>query len=338
MVAIFLLWGFQGVPRTMGLLQPLLFFLMLAAARLIGSALIVDLLGRSRFNGRIQRLLIFGAGRQGQQLASSMRSDPAMQLVGFIDDDARLEGHKLDGHPVYSSERLRELVGQLEVTGILLSIPNLSRKRRRAILADVSDLDVRVKTLPQMRDLDEGEVSITDIRELEIEDLLGREPVQPNDLLLGRTIAGKNVLVTGAGGSIGSELCRQIMRNGAATLVMFESSEFALYALDQELRAETAKQGARAIELVPVLGSVADGEHLLEVLQEYAVHTVYHAAAYKHVPLVEANPLTAIRNNVFGTLETVEAVERAGVSDFILISTDKAVRPTTDMGASKRSG
>jgi FlaA1/EpsC-like NDP-sugar epimerase len=337
MAAIFLFWGFQGVPRTMGLLQPLLFFLMLVAARLIGGTLIVDLLGRSRFNGEIQRLLVFGAGRQGQQLASSMRSDPAMQLAGFVDDDVRLEGHRLDGHPVYSSKRLRELVGQHEVTGILLAVPDLSRRRRREILAEVSDLDVKVKTLPPMRDLDEGAVSISDIRQLEIEDLLGREPVRPNDLLLGRTILGKNVLVTGAGGSIGSELCRQILRNGAATLVMFERSEFALYALDQELRAEAARLGTSKIKLVPVLGSVTDGEHLFRVLGEYCVHTVYHAAAYKHVPLVEANPLIAIRNNVFGTLETVKAVDRSNVSDFILISTDKAVRPTNVMGATKRS-
>jgi FlaA1/EpsC-like NDP-sugar epimerase len=337
MVAIFLLWGFQGVPRTMGLLQPLLFFLMIVAARLIGGALLVDLLGRSRFEGETERLLIFGAGRQGQQLAASMRSDPAMQLLGFIDDDVRLHGQRLDGHPIYSSANLAELVGRLEATGILLSIPNLRRRRRRDILAAVSELDVRVKTLPPMRDLDEGTVSITDIRELEIEDLLGREPVRPNDLLLGRTIVGKNVLVTGAGGSIGSELCRQIMRNGASVLVMFERSEFALYALDRELREEAARTGASGIELVPVLGSVTDSEHLFAVLQQHGIHTVYHAAAYKHVPLVEANPITAIRNNVFGTLATVEAVERSGVSDFILISTDKAVRPTNVMGATKRS-
>jgi FlaA1/EpsC-like NDP-sugar epimerase len=335
MVAIYLLWSVPGVPRTLGLLQPILFLLMVAAARLITRSLLVDLLGRSRFSGETQRFLIYGAGRHGQQLATSMRVDPSMTLVGFVDDDARLEGHFLDGARVYSSRDLPDVIERVAATDILLALPRLSRRRGREIVASLDDLDVRVKTMPPMRELIEGTVSISDIRELQIEDLLGREPVRPNELLLGRTIVAKNVMVTGAGGSIGSELCRQIVRNGAAKLVMLEVSEFALYSIEQELR--RACNGSATPELIAVLGSVIDEAHLRDVMDEHGVHTVYHAAAYKHVPLVEANPLPAIRNNIVGTYAAAEAARLAGVSDFILISTDKAVRPTNVMGATKRS-
>lgn len=335
--AIYLFWGIQSVPRTLGLLQPIMFFLMVAAARLLIRSLLVDLLGRSRFSGQTQRLLIYGAGTLGQQLAASIRSDPAMVLLGFIDDDTRLTGQSLDGKRVYSSADLAGVVERLGATDILLALPRASRRRRREIIDELDHLDVHVRTLPPMRELLGGSVSINDIRELQIEDLLGREPVQPNELLLGRTIVAKNVLVTGAGGSIGAELCRQIVQGGAARLVMFDVSEFGLYSIEQELRAGIARAGRAGPELVPVLGSVTDEEHLLSVMREHAVHTLYHAAAYKHVPLVEANPLVAIRNNIAGTYAAVEAARRAGVCDFILISTDKAVRPTNVMGATKRS-
>jgi FlaA1/EpsC-like NDP-sugar epimerase len=334
---VYSLWSFEGVPRTMGLLQPILFFLMIAAARLITRSLLVDLLGRSRFRGETQRLLIYGAGTHGQQLAASMQSDPGMELVGFVDDDRRLEGQWLDGKRVYSSGRLPELIETLEATDVLLALPRLTRKRRREIVSELEDLHVGVKILPPVRELVGGSVSISDIRELQIEDLLGREPVRPNEMLLGRTIAAKNVLVTGAGGSIGSELCRQIMRNGAAKLVMLDVSEFALYSIEEELKRESAVKGIPQIEFAPILGSVTDFGHVLEILRTHEVHTVYHAAAYKHVPLVEANPLVAIRNNIVGTYEVAEAARSAGVLDFILISTDKAVRPTNVMGATKRA-
>ncbi len=308
---------------------------MVASIRLITRSLLVDILGRSKFSGEIQRFLIYGAGRHGQQLASSMRGDPSMMLVGFVDDDALLEGQSLDGKKVYSSRDLPAVVKQLEATDILLALPKLNRRRRRKIVEKLNNLNVHVKTLPPIRELFEGSVSISDIRELQIEDLLGREPVRPNDFLLGRTITAKSVLVTGAGGSIGSELCRQIVRNGASKVVLFDVSEYALYSIEQELRREMG--GANPPELVPVLGTVCDKTHLTSVLEQQGVQTFYHAAAYKHVPLVEANPLVAIRNNIFGTYAAAEAAKLTGVSDFILISTDKAVRPTNVMGATKRS-
>jgi FlaA1/EpsC-like NDP-sugar epimerase len=337
MMAIYSVWSFEGVPRTLGMLQPIVFFLLVGASRLITRSLLVDVLGRSRFSGEMQRILVYGAGTHGQQLAVSISGDPAMELVGFVDDDETFHGHWLNGTKVHSSERLPDLISALRATDLLLAMPRLSRKRRRMIVDELADLDVNVKTLPPMRELLEGNVSITDIRQLEIEDLLGREPIRPNDLLLGRTIVGKNVLVSGAGGSIGAELCRQIVRNGASKLVMLDISEFALYSIDKELRLECQKLGRPEIELVPVLGSVTDGELLLKVLTGYSVETFYHAAAYKHVPLVEANPLVAIHNNIAGTFQAADAARRAGVSDFILISTDKAVRPTNVMGATKRS-
>ena len=210
------------------------------------------------------------------------------------------------------------------------------RRLGEDILKNLGELNVLVQTLPTLSEMVDGKVSFSDIRPLDIEDLLGREPVKPNELLLGRTIVGKTVMVTGAGGSIGSELCRQIVQIGARKLVLFEVSEYALYAIHQELLKKLAVEG-RGTDLVPVLDSIQSAERLDQVLARHGVDTVFHAAAYKHVPLVEANPIAALRNNVIGTRTLVEAVARAQVSDFILISTDKAVRPTNVMGASKRA-
>ncbi|UIP07364.1 polysaccharide biosynthesis protein [Erythrobacter sp. SDW2] len=336
LAAVFTFYGIPTVPRTLGLLQPMLFFIFVAASRVIIRALIVDVLERRKFGGDVRRVLIYGAGRTGQQLASTMRSDPRFQLCGYIDDDKRLDGQRLDGLPVCWTGELEKLIERQEVTDILLALPGVTRKRRRQILKNLGEFNVLVQTLPTMSEIVDGKVSFSDIRPLDIEDLLGREPVQPNELLLGRTVVGKTVMVTGAGGSIGSELCRQIVMIGARKLVLFEVSEFALYAIHQELTKKLAAE-SRSLELVPVLDSIQAAERLDQVFAEHSVDTVYHAAAYKHVPLVEANPIAAMRNNIVGTRTLVEASARAGVADFILISTDKAVRPTNVMGASKRA-
>jgi FlaA1/EpsC-like NDP-sugar epimerase len=325
------------VPRTAGILQPLIYFGLVVGVRVIARFMMVDVLGRTQFGGKIKPVLIYGAGEAGQQLASALRSDPATEVSGYIDDDKRLDGQKLDGIPVYWSRKLPETIAATEATEILLALPNIRRSRRRAIVKELGEHKIKVKTLPQMRDLVAGAVTVNDIRPLDIEDLLGREPVRPNELLLGRTTVGKALLVTGAGGSIGSELCRQIVRLRARKLVLFEMSEFALYAIHKELTAAAREQGASAIEIVPVIGTVTDRARLDEVFAVHAIDTVYHAAAYKHVPLVEANPIEAIRNNIIGTRTVVEAAHKARVMDFILISTDKAVRPTNVMGATKRA-
>jgi FlaA1/EpsC-like NDP-sugar epimerase len=336
MAAVFLFWGIDGVPRTLGLLQPLVFFVLVAGSRVMFRFLIVDLLGRGRFGGSVRHILVYGAGEAGQQLVSSLRSDPSVRIVAYVDDDKRLDGQNLDGNRVYYSGDLPDVVKRHEVTDILLALPNTSRKRRRDIVERLSPLKVNVKTLPRMQDIVGGNVSVNDLRPVEIEDLLGREPVRPNQVLLGRTVVGKTVLITGAGGSIGSELCRQILQIGVRKLVLLEISEFSLYAIEHELQG-WCRQHDRDVEIVAALGSVTDADRLAELFEAHCPHTVYHAAAYKHVPLVEANPVEGIRNNVVGTFELVRAADRAGVTDFILISTDKAVRPTNVMGASKRA-
>ena len=336
MAVIYMGWSFKGVPRTMGLLQPLIFFLLVAGSRVLFRFLMVDLLGRGRFAGDVRRVLVYGAGVAGQQLVSSMRSDPSIRFVGYIDDDRRLAGQKLDGDRVYWSGSLDAVAKQQDASDILLALPGIGRQRRREIVEQLSLLKLNVKTLPQVKDVVGGRVSFSDLRPLDIEDLLGREPVVPNEVLLGRSVVGKTVLVTGAGGSIGSELCRQIVRIGASKLILFEISEFALYSIEHELTG-LVREISRSVELVPILGSVTDEHRLNEVFELHRPETVFHAAAYKHVPLVEANPIEGVRNNILGTFKTLAVSRMSEVKDFILISTDKAVRPTNIMGATKRA-
>ncbi|WP_339691701.1 nucleoside-diphosphate sugar epimerase/dehydratase [uncultured Parasphingorhabdus sp.] len=334
---IFIMVGLDGVPRTIGVIQPVVFFIMVGFVRIAARYLMIDILGRNRFAGEVKNVLIYGAGSAGQQLATSMRSEPGMRLCGYVDDDRRLDGQRLDGYRVFWSEHLPELIKKREITDILLALPSINRKKRRQIVDQIRAFKVHVQTLPDMKAIIAGKVSFSDIRELEIEDLLGREPVRPNELLFGRTIVGKTVLVTGAGGSIGGELCRQIAKSGAHRLILLDLSEYSLYQIEKELRELLVTQSKTKLELIPALGSVVDTVRLREIFSLWQPDTVFHAAAYKHVPLVEANPVEGIRNNILGTQTLAAAAEDAGVSDFILISTDKAVRPTNVMGASKRA-
>jgi FlaA1/EpsC-like NDP-sugar epimerase len=281
--------------------------------------------------------LIYGAGRLGQSLAASLRSEPGLRVVGFVDDDARLAGQRLDGIRVHDSKNLVRLIEKLSIDDVLLALPTSGRRRCGEIIDSLRDAQVSIKTLPPVMDIVGGRVSISDVRPLEIEDLLGRDPVRPHELLLGRTIVGKNVLVTGAGGSIGTELCRQIIEIGARKLVLLEMSEFALYTIERQLEAALCDGDRLKAQIVPVLGSVTEGEELYHLLRNHGIESVFHAAAYKHVPMLEQNPLAAIRNNVIGTWQAIEASYRAGIANFILVSTDKAVRPTNIMGATKRA-
>ena len=325
---IFVVVGLDGVPRTIGVIQPVVFFILVGFVRVAARYLMIDILGRNRFAWEVKNVLIYGAGSAGQQLAASMRSEPGMRLCGYVDDDRRLDGQRLDGYKVFWSEHLPELIKKREITDILLALPTINRKKRRKIVDQIRAFKVHVQTLPDMKAIIAGKVSFSDIRELEIEDLLGREPVRPNELLFGRTIVGKTVLVTGAGGSIGGELCR---------LILLDLSEYSLYQIEKELQELLVTEGKTKLELIPVLGSVVDAVRLREIFTLWKPDTVFHAAAYKHVPLVEANPIEGIRNNILGTQTLAAAAEEARVSDFILISTDKAVRPTNVMGASKRA-
>lgn len=337
MMAIFMFNSITDVPRTLGLLQPIVFFLLVAGTRIVARFFLLDLRGRKQSDGEARNVLVYGAGRHGQQLVSSMRSEPLMRVVGYVDDDERLRGQKLDGHRVHYTADLKDLVRREGVTDILLAMPKIGRRRRAEIIEQLEDLRVKVSILPPTTTIVEGHVSISDIKPLEIEDLLGRQPVQPNALLVARTIRGKCVLVTGAGGSIGTELCRQIAAAGVSKLVLLEISEVALYRIERTLSEMRAEDNVAAFDLVPILGSVTDYDTVAETIMRHGIHTIYHAAAYKHVPIVEENAIAAVRNNVFGTEVVSRAAAHCGVSDMILISTDKAVRPTNVMGATKRA-
>jgi FlaA1/EpsC-like NDP-sugar epimerase len=277
------------------------------------------------------RLAIYGAGPAGQQMLAALRSAPEYFPVAFFDDDYGVAGSTVQGLYVYSGKDFERRHKQLSLDEVLIALPSSSRTSRREIIKRLELFKVRVRTLPSITQLMNGQVSISDIREVDITDLLGRDPVSPSVDLLGKDITGKCVLVTGAGGSIGSELCRQILAVQPAVLILWEMSELALYHIEKEAHALSAKT-----KIIPVLGSVLHQARMTRLMQHYHVDTVYHAAAYKHVPMVERNPFEGLLNNAAGTWHAARAAVEAGVSTFVLISTDKAVRPTNIMGASKR--
>jgi FlaA1/EpsC-like NDP-sugar epimerase len=332
--SVFTAIGVAGVPRTVGIIQPILLLLFVGASRALARVWLGDQYLSILKHASRPKVLIYGAGNTGRQLAAAMANSHEMQVAGYLDDDDRLHGHVLNGQPIYNPSDLDNLAVTLNISDVLLAMPSLSRRRRNEILGQIRVAKVAVRTLPNVTDLAQGKVSISDLRELDIDDLLGREPVMPNHILLAMNVRSKVVMVTGAGGSIGSELCRQILAVGPNKLLLIEQSEFALYGIQQELEEKIIS--GRDIVLVPLLASVQDNERMNEIMSTWHPDTVYHAAAYKHVPLVEHNPAEGIKNNVLGTLRTAQAAAENGVSDFVLISTDKAVRPTNIMGASKR--
>ncbi|MEO8021606.1 nucleoside-diphosphate sugar epimerase/dehydratase [Polaromonas sp.] len=329
-----LLWQqWPGVPRSVGILQPLLFLLLVGSSRALARFWLANLDGsRGQSDGR---LLIYGAGTAGAQTASAIAISRQFVLLGFVDDDATKVGRSINGVPVFAPSDVPDLVARRGVTDILLALPSSSRERRNKIIASLRSVPVHIRTLPGLADLATGRVTVQDFKELDIEDLLGRDPVPPNTDLLARNLAHKVVLVTGAGGSIGSELCRQILLERPRQLLLLDHNEFGLYSIHQELQGLCSAEGLLS-ELVPLLGSVANPQRLQEICQAYQPATVFHAAAYKHVPMVESNPAEGILNNVFGTLNMARAAIANGVAQFVLVSTDKAVRPTNIMGASKR--
>ncbi|MBA3059988.1 MAG: polysaccharide biosynthesis protein [Gammaproteobacteria bacterium] len=325
-----------GVPRTLGLLQPLLLLLTVGASRALGRYLLSGEYINRLQHQSVSKVLIYGAGSAGRQLASAMANDRSMRAVGFLDDDDRLHGQVLSGLCIYNPDDLAQWAARLEVSDVLLAMPSATRQRRNEILEQMRHAGVVVRTLPGLMDLAQGRVQVSDLLDLDIDDLLGRDSVPPNALLLGKNIRNKVVLVTGAGGSIGSELCRQIVRSGTAKLLLVDISEFALYTIHHELVKLLADEDQAQVRLLPLLASVRDEDRMREILQTWRPNTVYHAAAYKHVPLVEHNPAEGVKNNAFGTWTVARLALEAGVRDFVLISTDKAVRPTNIMGASKR--
>lgn len=331
--ASLLVFRWEGVPRSIGLIQPLLFLLFVGASRAVAR---FWLAGRSSTASTAEgRLLIYGAGEAGVQTASGLNVGNRFFLLGFLDDDPGKVGRSINGLEIMSTERVTNIVEQMGATDILLAMPALSRHRRNEIIEQLGKLPVHVRTLPGLADLASGKVSLQDFQELDVDDLLGREPVKPNPTLLSRNLKGRVVLVSGAGGSIGSELCRQILTEQPTTLLLVEHSEFALYSIHQELARICSAEGLQVI-LHPLLASVGNLNRLFEICRHHKPFSIYHAAAYKHVPLVESNPSEGVLNNIFGTLNMVRAAIDCGASHFLLISTDKAVRPTNVMGASKR--
>lgn len=335
LIATFMIYGIEGVPRTIALIQPLIFLALLAIVRMVIGYVLVEVVDGHRIIRPARFVAIYGAGRAGQQLALALRHEPNVHIVAYVDDDAKLARQKLNGVEVFHSSSMSQLINREPIDEVLLALPSVPRSRRKTIIEDLQQFKVHVRSLPSVGNIIDGRVSITDLHEVPVEDLLGRDAVNPDNLLIDNAIDGKTVLVTGAGGSIGGELTRQIIRSRPRRLVLLEQSEFALYTIESELRQLAASHGL-SVDLIPELANVAERNSVERIFKNWCPDTVFHAAAYKHVPLVEVNPVSGLRNNVFGTLNCCLAAEMSGVSKFILVSTDKAVRPTNVMGASKR--
>ncbi len=335
-MTIFTAISVPGVPRTVGILQPLLLLIAIGLSRMWTRYWLGNAYQRLLNRNQLAKVLIYGAGASGRQLAGALANSAELNVVGYLDDDRNLHSSIMGGLPIYDPADLPALVVSGEIKGVLLALPNATRQRRNEILEDMRKARVTVRTMPDLTALAQGRVAVSDLRELDIEDLLGRNVIAPDRGLIEKNIRGKVVMVTGAGGSIGSELCRQILKNGPSALLLVEQSEFALYAIHGELEKMAASAGYADMRIIPFLASVRDGQRIRQIMQAWRPKTVYHAAAYKHVPLVEYNPAEGIRNNVQGTQIAAEAARDHGVENFVLISTDKAVRPTNIMGASKR--
>jgi FlaA1/EpsC-like NDP-sugar epimerase len=323
-------YGFEFVPRTIGLLQPALLFIAVAASRSFASFVLGKRYYELRSAQSKARTLIYGAGATGRQLAEAMAISREMRIFGFLDDDKSLHNNRIRRLRVYDPEKLEKVVERLGITEVLLAIPTARRGQRTEIIDRLNRLGLRVRTLPGLMDLAHGTFQISDLHDVTITDLLQRDPVVYDNGELYDHITGGVILVTGAGGSIGSELCRQIAALKPRILLLIDRSEYALYAIHNEL------QPAHGDMLIPLLASVTDRVRMDAILRTWRPQMVFHAAAYKHVPLVEHNPLEGLRNNVLGTAIVAELSAQHDVRDFVLISTDKAVRPTNIMGASKR--
>ena len=330
---VLLYFKWDGVPRSLGLIQPLLFLVLVGSSRAIARFWLAGLSIRLRHSQG--RLLIYGAGEAGVQTATALALSRQYKLMAYADNDASKVGGSINGVTIVHADNVAATVERFGITDILLAIPSIGRSQRNDIISKLQNLPVHVRTLPGLGDLASGRVAVQDFQELDVEDLLGRPPVAPDKLLLSQNLYGKVVLVTGAGGSIGGELCRQILLENPVQLVLLEHNEFGLYTIHSELL-HLCRAQALQTAIIPLLGSVGNFVRLREIFQQYRPATVYHAAAYKHVPLVESNPAEGVLNNVFGTINTARAAMENGAKNFVLISTDKAVRPTNVMGATKR--
>lgn len=330
-----------NVPRAVPILYLFLFFIWLWNSRLTIRELLTRLQGKSqqsaRQEGGYENVVIYGAGEAGRDLLEGLRNSHKYNVVAYIDDDPQLSGAYLLGKKIYPAHDLVRLVEELEIAQVFLAIPSISRAQKRQIIDKLSGIAIKIKELPSLEEIADEKVTVSSMRKVDILDVLDRQTVEPDAKLLQMNIQGKCVLITGAGGSIGSELCRQVIKNKPKCLVLYELSEFALYSIHQELTIKQANTPAyKDIQIVAVIGNVTNESNLLRILKLHNIQTVYHAAAYKHVPMVEHNPFEGVINNTKGTYHCARAAIQANVETFVLISTDKAVRPTNVMGASKR--
>jgi FlaA1/EpsC-like NDP-sugar epimerase len=326
--AVIGIYGIQGIPRSIGIIQPILLFLSISVTRVSIRFLFISSIKKKKNKTNI---LIYGAGSAGRQLLTSLESNLDMKVAGFLDDDPQFHRQKILGQTVYDSMNIEKLIYKKNIDIILLALPSITRQKRNQIINKINKYKVIVKTLPSVQDIVEGRVSVSDIKDLSIDDLLNREQVKPNLELLSKNIRSKVVMVTGAGGSIGSELSRQIIKLNPKKLIIVELSEFALYKICEDL-----KKINKSIKIIPLLINIQNKTKIEQVFNTFNIDTVYHAAAYKHVPLVEENICESVKNNVFGTFILAEAALKYKISNFVLISSDKAVRSTNVMGASKR--
>ncbi len=322
------IYGIQGIPRSIGIIQPILLFLSISTSRVIIKFLFLTNYKKPKNKTNV---LIYGAGTAGRQLLTSLENNLEMKVVGFIDDNPQFHRQIVLGQTVYDPLNIPNLINNKNIHLVLLALPSISRQKRNKIINDLNKYKIIVKTLPSVQEIVDGKISISDIKDLSVEDLLNREQVKPNLELLTKNINSKVVMVTGAGGSIGSEISRQILKLKPKKLILIELNEFALYKIFEELKILN-----QSIKTVPLLLSIQNSSKIENVIKTFRVDTIYHAAAYKHVPLVEENICESIKNNVFGTFAIARAALKYNVSNFVLISSDKAVRSTNVMGASKR--
>ncbi|MDC0886631.1 nucleoside-diphosphate sugar epimerase/dehydratase [Altererythrobacter sp.] len=326
-----------GIPRTVGVISAIIFAAFVFSSRLVARYFLFDLVNQRQFGGSLKRVLIYGAGHEAQQLGLSLRHDPSMVLEAYLAGDNLLTGQRLDGIPIIGDSSLADVIETRKIDIVLLAVPELSRKSRLAIVERLKAFNVHVMTLPAVSEFISGNVTVADLREIDIGDLLGRDAVPPDAVLLGETVTGKSVMVTGAGGSIGSELCRQIVKLRPFRIHLVEVTEHALYVIETELKElQNAGKIEPGMEIHAELINVTEAASVRRMFERCRPETVFHTAAYKHVPLVEENVLSGMRNNIFGTLNCALEAERSEVACFILVSTDKAVRPTNVMGATKR--
>ncbi len=325
------LGGLQAAPYRWGVMLWALLLLYICFSRFSSRMFLAS----GRPDDELERVLIYGAGSAGAQLVGCLRLSRTVLPVAMVDDDSALSGKRVKGLKVYRASELDRLISKKKINRVLLALPRVSRRRRRIILEQIEGFSVRVQTIPDFNDLVSGVARVDDIRDVSLADLMGRQAVPPNPELLYANIEPKNVMVTGAGGSIGSELSRQIITLKASRLVLFDNCEASLYRIERELQGLIDEYGLTC-EVVPLLGSVCDYRRVVDVIDTFNIHTIYHAAAYKHVPIVEQNLLEGVKNNALGTMQLATAACEAGVETFVLVSTDKAVRPANAMGATKR--